>query len=144
MIIIFDSSKFMTLISSVFGCYSSCSCIGFANIVMSKDEHSQTKLNTDDLGYRDLGCYGNTEIKTPNIERLAYEGVRFTDFYVTCPVFTPSRGSLLMGRYPHRNGLYELIRNNEVNFKYQFDEVMYAIINTERYADFKTQEIIHK
>ena len=83
-------------------------------------------INTDDLGYRDLGCYGNTEIKTPNIDRLAYEGVRFTDFYVTCPVCTPSRGSLLTGRYPQRNGLYELIRNNEVNFKYQFDEVMYA------------------
>jgi arylsulfatase A-like enzyme len=81
----------------------------------------------DDLGYADLGCYGNTRIRTPHIDRIAVEGVRFTDFTVSWPACTPSRGSILTGRYPQRNGLYDMIRNNEVNWKYQFDEQTYAL-----------------
>ena len=81
----------------------------------------------DNLGYGELGCYGNQVIKTPNIDKIAAEGVRFTDFYVTCPACTPSRSGLITGRYPQRNGLYEMIRNNEVNFGYKFDEEMYSI-----------------
>jgi len=65
----------------------------------------------DDLGYDDLGCYGGTRIRTPHIDRLAQEGVRLTDFYVTHPVCTPSRASLLTGRYPFRNGMYYNIGN---------------------------------
>ncbi len=79
------------------------------------------------MGYADLGCYGNTSIRTPHIDRLAAEGTRFTDFTVTWPACTPSRGSILTGRYPQRNGLYDMIRNNEVNWKYQFDEENYAL-----------------
>lgn len=60
---------------------------------------------TDDLGYGDLGCYGGRAIRTPNIDRLAAEGVRFTDFYACAPICTPSRAGLLTGRYPHRTGL---------------------------------------
>lgn len=82
---------------------------------------------TDDLGYADLGCYGNTYIRMPHTDRIAAEGVRFTDFTVSWPACTPSRGSILTGRYPQRNGLYDMIRNNEVNWKYQFDEQNYAL-----------------
>src|SRR5881296_2563436 len=51
----------------------------------------------DDLGYGDLGCYGQTRIKTPNIDRLAAEGIRFTDFYAGSTVCAPSRCALMAG-----------------------------------------------
>jgi arylsulfatase A-like enzyme len=56
----------------------------------------------DDLGYGDLGCYGNKNIETPNLDRMAQEGVRFTDFYVAQPVCSASRTALLTGCYPNR------------------------------------------
>ena len=56
----------------------------------------------DDLGYGDLGCYGNQVHRTPHIDRLARQGARFTDFYVTSPVCTPTRIALLTGRHPAR------------------------------------------
>jgi arylsulfatase A-like enzyme len=63
---------------------------------------------TDDQGYSDLGCYGNpTGIKTPHIDKMAAEGIRFTDFYAAASVCTPSRASLLTGCYPQRVGMGE-------------------------------------
>src|SRR5436305_6090934 len=53
----------------------------------------------DDLGYGDLGCYGATKIRTPNIDRLAEEGMRFTDAHSPASVCTPSRYNLMTGRY---------------------------------------------
>ncbi|MCK6495479.1 sulfatase [bacterium] len=63
----------------------------------------------DDMGYGDLGCYGNTTTRTPNIDRMAAEGLRFTSFYTSCPVCTPSRAGLLTGRYPIRSGLTRVL-----------------------------------
>lgn len=60
---------------------------------------------TDDMGYGDLGCYGSKLIRTPHIDRLAREGVRFTDAYAAANLCTPSRAGLLTGRYPIRTGL---------------------------------------
>lgn len=59
---------------------------------------------SDDMGYADLGCYGGTDIPTPNIDSLAADGVRFTDGYVSCPVCSPTRAGLLTGRYQQRFG----------------------------------------
>ena len=60
---------------------------------------------TDDHGYRDLGCQGATDLKTPNFDALAASGVRFTNWYSNCPLCAPSRASLMTGRYPERAGL---------------------------------------
>ncbi|MGE4619237.1 MAG: sulfatase [Planctomycetota bacterium] len=60
---------------------------------------------TDDQGWGDLSCYGSKEIPTPNIDRLAAEGMRFTDFYVSQPVCSASRSSLLSGCYANRVGI---------------------------------------
>ncbi len=63
----------------------------------------------DDLGWRDLACYGSTFYETPNLDRLAAEGMRFTDAYAACPVCSPTRASILTGRYPARVGVTNYI-----------------------------------
>jgi arylsulfatase A len=70
-------------------------------------------ISADNLGYGDLGCYGNKEIKTPNLDQLAREGVLCTDFYVAAASCTPSRASLLTGRHPERNGLNRQLGGKE-------------------------------
>ena len=59
----------------------------------------------DDLGWGDLGSYGNAAVKTPNLDRLAAEGARFTSFYVPAPICAPSRAGLMTGRFPPRVGI---------------------------------------
>ena len=63
----------------------------------------------DDLGYGDLECYGHPHIKTPHLNQMAKEGIRFTDFYSAAPVCSPSRVGLLTGRSPNRAGVYDWI-----------------------------------
>uniref|UniRef100_A0A3B3QBY6 Steroid sulfatase n=1 Tax=Paramormyrops kingsleyae TaxID=1676925 RepID=A0A3B3QBY6_9TELE len=62
-------------------------------------------MMVDDLGIGDLGCYGNTTIRTPNIDRLAQEGVKLTQHIAAAPLCTPSRAAFLTGRYPVRSGM---------------------------------------
>ena len=63
-------------------------------------------INCDDLGYGDLSCYGATTQRTPNIDLLARGGTRFTSFYSTSGVCTPSRSSLMTGCYPRRTNMH--------------------------------------
>ncbi|MDZ8120035.1 sulfatase [Pontiella agarivorans] len=63
----------------------------------------------DDLGYSDIGCYGNTLHETPNVDRLAREGIRFTDAYAACAVCSPTRASIQTGQYPVRFGITDWI-----------------------------------
>lgn len=82
---------------------------------------------SDDQGYHDLGCFGSTEVKTPSLDRIAAEGARLTSFYVAWPACTPSRAALLTGRYPQRNGTYDMIRNDRVNDGHQYTAEEYAV-----------------
>src|SRR5687768_10542595 len=82
----------------------------FASLLLSAAEPRAVKPNIvvifcDDLGYGDLGCYGHPTIRTPHLDRMAAEGMRFTDFYSAAEVCTPSRAALLTGRLPPRNGM---------------------------------------
>ena len=66
----------------------------------------------DDLGYGDLACYGSTQHRTPRLDRMAAEGRRFTSFYVSASVCTPSRAALLTGSYPKRVTLHKDMETN--------------------------------
>ncbi len=63
----------------------------------------------DDMGWRDLTCYGSSFYETPHIDRLATEGMRFTDAYAACPVCSPTRASIMSGKYPARVGVTDYI-----------------------------------
>ncbi len=84
-------------------------------------------IMADDQGYPDLGIIGTKPILTPHLDRLAREGVRATSFYVTWPACTPSRGSVLTGRYPQRNGLYDMVRNDLVNYGHKYTPEEYLV-----------------
>lgn len=86
--------------------------LGFGQIAVAKQSESGNAgrpnviiINVDDLGYGDPSCYGGTLFSTPNIDRLAKEGIRFTDGYVSCSVCSPSRHGLLTGCYQQRFGV---------------------------------------
>ena len=64
---------------------------------------------TDDQGYQDVGCFGSPNINTPNLDRMAAEGMKFTDFYVAASVCSPSRAALLTGCYPPRVGITKVL-----------------------------------
>lgn len=82
---------------------------------------------SDDQGYHDLGCFGGTDVQTPNLDRLAAGGVRLTSFYVSWPACTPSRASLLTGRYPQRCGTSDMMRNDLVDYDHRYTPEEYAV-----------------
>ena len=94
---------------SIFVCVSVAFLAAFANgeIRAADPLPNFIVVFCDDLGYGDLGCYGSTKNRTPNIDRMATEGVRFTSFYSSSPVCTPSRSSLMTGCYARRVGMHE-------------------------------------
>ena len=71
----------------------------------------------DDMGYADLSCYGQKQIKTPNIDRMAKEGIRFTQFYVCSPICSPSRTALMTGKFPARWQITSYLASREENRK---------------------------
>ncbi len=95
---------------------------------------------SDDQGYNDLGLLSG-KIITPNLDRLAREGVRLTNYYVAWPACTPSRGAWLTGRYPQRNGLYDMIRNEAPDYGYLYPPEEYAV-TWERIGGMDTREVL--
>ncbi|TWT32856.1 sulfatase [Blastopirellula retiformator] len=87
----------------------------------------------DDLGWADLGCYGSTFHETPNIDKLAGGGMRFTQGYAACPVCSPTRASIMTGRHPVRVDITDWIpgaRNNKGRFKHVNDRDDLALEET--------------
>ena len=84
--------------------------IAFAASALAADRAPNIVLIlADDLGYGDLSCFGHPVIKTPNLDRLAEEGMRLTDCYAAAPVCSPARAGMLTGRTPYRCGIYDWI-----------------------------------
>jgi len=77
--------------------------------------HNVVLFLIDDLGWKDLGCYGSNFYKTPNIDKLASQGVRFTDAYAACAVCSPTRAAILTGKYPARLMLTEWLPSGRWN-----------------------------
>ena len=82
----------------------------------------------DNLGYGDVGCFGSTLHRTPNIDRMATEGMRLTSFYVSSGVCTPSRASLMTGRHPARVGITNWIGGDQAGALLQDDHAVAAIL----------------
>ncbi len=94
---IFGRTHLGSLLMATFCCLNFC----------AKESRAAERPNiifilADDLGWKDLACYGSAFYKTPNLDRLAKAGVRFTDAYAACPVCSPTRASILTGKYPAR------------------------------------------
>lgn len=79
-----------------------------------KQKTNVVVILTDDQGVWAAGCYGNQEIRTPNIDRLAAAGTRFRNFFVATPVCSPSRATLLTGRIPSQHGVHDWIKKGDV------------------------------
>jgi arylsulfatase A-like enzyme len=95
----------------------------------------------DDLGYGDLGCYGHPSIRTPHLDRMAAEGLRFTDFYSGAEVCTPSRAALLTGRLPIRSGMCGARRVLFPNSKGGLPSAEMTLAETLREHDYATAHI---
>jgi len=80
-----------------------------ATLVMAQNKPNIIMIIADDLGYADIGCYGSKFYETPNIDQLAADGVLFTRGYASCPVCSPSRSSIMTGKYPVRTGVTDWI-----------------------------------
>ncbi|MFP6620830.1 MAG: sulfatase-like hydrolase/transferase, partial [Pirellulaceae bacterium] len=91
----------------------------------------------DDLGWSDVGCFGSSFYETPNIDKLAGQGVRFTDAYAACHVCSPTRASILTGKYPatlnltdwlpgRRNFPFQRYLNAEINQHLPYEETTIA------------------
>ncbi|MCA9039231.1 MAG: sulfatase-like hydrolase/transferase, partial [Planctomycetaceae bacterium] len=116
-------------------------CCAFSSSLLATEKPPNIVLIvSDDQGYRDLGCFGSEEVLTPHLDQLARDGVRCTDFYVTWPACTPSRGSIMTGRYPQRNGLYDMIRNDVADYGRKIPPAEYAV-SPERILGMDVREI---
>ncbi|NDB75432.1 MAG: arylsulfatase, partial [Verrucomicrobia bacterium] len=92
----------------------------------------------DDLGYGDLSCYGHPTIRTPHLDRMAAEGMRFTEFYSAAEVCTPSRAALLTGRYPIRSGMchdqFRVLRNRSLGHLPESEITLAEALKAKGYA----------
>ncbi|MGQ8338822.1 sulfatase-like hydrolase/transferase [Sunxiuqinia sp. A32] len=87
----------------------------FTTPLLSKEKPNILLVFIDDMGYGDLACYGNNEVKTPNIDKLASEGIQFNQFYSNAPICSPSRVAITTGQYPSRWAINTIVASREKN-----------------------------
>lgn len=116
--------------------------IGSGLAAFAADRPNFVFVFIDDMGYGDLSCYGNTDVATPNIDRLAAEGIRFEQFYVASPICSPSRVGITTGQYPARHLIHSYLnsreRNRERGMRNFLDPSVPAIARTFRDAGYAT------
>jgi len=87
-------------------------------LAIAPDSHARPNflfVLIDDMGYADMSCYGSTRVRTPHLDRMAAEGIRFTQFYVNAPICSPSRTAFLTGQYPARWKITSYLDNRAAN-----------------------------
>lgn len=110
-------------------------CCFFCGAVSGANKPNLIFILVDDQGYYDLGCYGGTEFDTPRIDRMAREGIRFTDYYAAAPICSPSRAGILTGCYPRRVGLETWVQRADSRKGIHPDELTLAeLLKSSGYA----------
>jgi len=128
------------LLGSALLCFGSLVIAGSLGRAADSTRPNILLIVSDDQGYNDLGLLENGII-TPTLDQLADEGTRLTSFYVSWPACTPSRGSILTGRYPQRNGIYDMIRNEAPDYGYQYKAAEYEV-TFERIGGMDVREVL--
>ncbi len=96
-----------------------CASLLFCLNLKAQEKPNFVFIIADDVSWDDIGCYGNETVKTPNIDQLAKEGIQFSNAFLTASSCSPSRCSIISGKYPHSNGAAELhtpLPENEIPF----------------------------
>ena len=110
-------------------------CFLSRGAVAAENKPNLIFILVDDQGYYDLGCYGGTEFDTPRIDRMAREGIRFTDYYAAAPICSPSRAGILTGCYPRRVGLETWVQRADSRKGIHPDELTLAeLLKSSGYA----------
>jgi arylsulfatase A-like enzyme len=92
-------------------------CAVAAPAAEQPDKHNVLFILVDDMGWRDLACYGHEIHETPNIDKLASQGMRFTQGYAACPICGPSRAAIMTGKFPSRWGFVDNFISREKNIR---------------------------
>ncbi len=106
------------------------------NLLAQKNQPNIIFILADDLGYGDLACYGHRHIKTPHLDKLADEGVKFTNFYSPSPLCSPARAGFLTGRTPYRTGIKSWIPQGQAIYLRQEERTIATILKEQGYQTF--------
>ncbi|NQT00915.1 MAG: sulfatase-like hydrolase/transferase, partial [Planctomycetes bacterium] len=112
----FSRRKFLKALSLSATTLAANGCAGIARLTdgrASGEKPNIIFILADDLGWAELGCYGNKFNETPNLDKLASQGMRFTEAYAAAPVCSPYRAALMTGQYPARLGITDYLRPND-------------------------------
>jgi arylsulfatase A len=111
-----------------------CSCAELSAIEKEQNRPNIIFVLLDDLGYGDLGCYSSTFNRTPAIDHMAQESIRFTDAYAASNVSTPSRAAFMTGKYPIRTGLTRVLFPNSKNGINQNENTIAEMLKQQGYT----------